>query len=479
LLHYNPSLPISQHSHSEYDGSSEQGTNSETNTNDVGSDTATETQETASVTVDVSDEPQVSVVQANIADESEVSESADQANHNTLLAVADTDTKLATSDTANALDNTDLGIALDEENDNAAISGSIGEQQVISPSTTQTSSLDEETLLEKAEALSNISHNGMRSARKVASNHIKQRMFERNMLVAVAAGDANESVKSQILGYSVWSSGAFGSAKQKISNASNGYSSKILGGTIGADVNFENDLLIGASLSKIRSNIKHTTQSATKKLNTYIASLYSSSPLKENLTLGVIGSAGISNKPRSKLLSLESNLNYQIALPQEIKLIPNIGFKYEYERSKTYQEQIDSNVSISHTKKSHQAFSTEIGSRVIFTPIKLTDIRRNEGATSSTILSTMSLTPTAHFSVERRIGSRETSNPLRVQYQELGQTIWAGSLPANAKTAKTSLNAGIGLIASHKNIKLELLYDHTRQKRFKAHQGMLKLKVSL
>lgn len=64
-------------------------------------------------------------------------------------------------------------------------------------------------------------------------------------------------------------------------------------------------------------------------------------------------------------------------------------------------------------------------------------------------------------------------------YQDLGQTLWAGSLPANTKTAKTSLNTGIGLIASHKNIKLELLYDHTRQKRFKSHQGVLKLKVSL
>ena len=74
----------------------------------------------------------------------------------------------------------------------------------------------------------------------------------------------------------------------------------------------------------------------------------------------------------------------------------------------------------------------------------------------------MSITPTAHISVERRIGSQGASNQLAVTYQELGQTIWAGSLPANSKAAKTSFNAGIGLIASHKNIKLELLYDHIR-----------------
>lgn len=380
----------------------------------------------------------------------------------------------------NDLDDTALGVAMDVESDNADISGSIGEQQVISPSTTHTTSLDEETLVKKAEALSYISHDELRVARKVASNHIKQRMFERNMLVAVAAGDESETDQSQILGYSVWSSGAFGSAKQKTSNNLHGYSSKILGGSVGADVKFENDLLVGSSFSKISSNIKHANQTTTtKKLNTYIASLYGTSPIKENFTLGVIGSAGFSPKPRSKLLSLESHLNYQITLPQEIKLIPNIGFKYEYERSKTYQEQIDSNVSVAHAKKSYQALSTEIGSRVIFAPIKFTDIRLNENAASSHILSTFSVTPTAHVSVERRIGSRGASNPLTVTYQELGQTLWAGSLPANAKTAKTSLNAGIGLIASHKNIKLELLYDHMRQKRFKAHQGLLKLKVNL
>ncbi len=333
----------------------------------------------------------------------------------------------------------------------------------------QTTVRSQDELLKKASTIAS-NATTTRQASKIASSHIKHRIFAKDILAAaIAAGDESESDQSQILGYSVWSSGAFGSAKQKASNNSDGYSSKILGGTIGADINFENGLLVGASFSKIRSNTKHTSQSAPKKLDTYIASLYGSSLLKENLTLGVIGSAGFSPKPRAKLFSLETHLNYQIALPQNITLIPNIGFKYEYERAKTYQEQIASNLFLAHTKKSYQALSTEIGSRVIFAPIKLAD----------SSISTILVTPTAHFSVERRIGSRSTSNTLTLTYQDLGQTLWAGSLPANSKTAKTSLNTGIGLIASHKNIKLELLYDHTRQKRFKAHQGVLKLKVSL
>lgn len=94
----------------------------------------------------------------------------------------------------------------------------------------------------------------------------------------------------------------------------------------------------------------------------------------------------------------------------------------------------------------------------------------------------MSVTSTAHFSVERRIGSREASSPYSLTYQGMGvigQEAGTSSLLINPQYSKTSLNAGIGLIASRKNIKLELLYDQQRQKRFKSHQGAIKLKVSL
>ena len=268
--------------------------------------------------------------------------------------------------------------------------------------------MSKEELLKKASIVAS-NKAQVRQASIIASSHIKHRIFTKDILAAaIAAGDENELDHSQILECSVWSSGAFSTSKQKTSNNTDGYSSKTLGGTIGADARFESELLLGASFSKLRSNIKHSNQKETKKLNTYIASLYGSSPIKDNLTLGVIGSAGYSKgaKAHSKLFSLETHLNYQIDLPQDIKLIPNIGLKYEYERSKGYQEQLTSNMSIACSKKSRQAFSTEIGSRVIFAPIKL-----NTNSTSRTILSNTILTPTAHFAVERRIGSRGGYSP--------------------------------------------------------------------
>lgn len=67
-------------------------------------------------------------------------------------------------------------------------------------------------------------------------------MFVRDILTsAVAAGDEDANAISKTSGYSIWSSGTLGSGKQKPHANSNGYSGRMVGGSIGADVNFEND----------------------------------------------------------------------------------------------------------------------------------------------------------------------------------------------------------------------------------------------
>lgn len=70
------------------------------------------------------------------------------------------------------------------------------------------------------------------------------------------------------------------------------------------------------------------------------------------MSVSVIGLAGLSK--RSKLFSIESHLNYKIALPKEVRIAHNI------------------------------------------------------------------ITPTAHFLVERRIGSRGKSHPVTLTYQGMG-----------------------------------------------------------
>jgi outer membrane autotransporter protein len=377
-------------------------------------------------------------------------------------------------DTSNSFDTdeTDMRTALTD-----SMNGS--EQQI--------SNISQAELLKKA-ATTAARHAQAREASKIASKQIRHRIFAREAVTAaVAAGDedadeALDDAAEQTRSYSIWSSGMLGSNKQKSKADLNGYSTKIAGGTIGLELNLENDLLVGSSFGKFSSRVKYQDQGGASdlrssrasnraKYDTHIFSLYGSSPVSRDISMSVIGSAGFSKgkKVRSKLFSLEPHLNYRVELPRSVTLIPHIGLRYEYEKSKSHKEQIASSLSIERGKKSYQQFSTEIGSRVIFAPIKL----------KSSTPSSISITPTAHFSVERRIGSRGKSHPFTLTYHEFGETIGTGMVSSNAQNERTSLNAGIGLIAVSQNIKLELLYDQQRQKRFKSHQGVLKLKVSL
>ena len=349
----------------------------------------------------------------------------------------------------------------------------------------QSTTQNQEELHKKA-TMAAASHHQARNISKIASHQIKHRIFTRDIVTAaVAAGDEDaDDAAEKTHGYSIWSSGTLGSNKQKAKADLNGCSTKIAGGTIGLELNLENNLLVGSSFSKFTSRMKYqdqggssdlrnSTASNRTKYDTHIFSLYGSSLVSRDISMSVIGSAGLSKgkKARSKLLSFEPHLNYKLKLPREVKLLPHIGLSYEYEKANAYQEQIASNLSVERSKKSYQALNGEIGSRVIFAPIEL-----NVSTPSTSIIS---ITPTAHFSVERRISSRGKSHPFTFTYYESKQTIGTGTISANSQNARTSLNTGIGLMAGSQNIKLELLYDQQRQKRFKSHQGVLKLKVSL
>lgn len=120
----------------------------------------------------------------------------------------------------------------------------------------QVSNISQEDLLKKA-AMAAASSTQAREAGKMASKQIKHRMFARDMVTAaVAAGDeeaggALDDAAEKTHGYSIWSSGTLGSNKQKSKADLNGYSTKIAGGTIGLELNLENDLLIGSSFGKI------------------------------------------------------------------------------------------------------------------------------------------------------------------------------------------------------------------------------------
>lgn len=189
--------------------------------------------------------------------------------------------------------------------------------------------------------------------------------------------------------------------------------------------------------------------------------------VSHNMSVQFVGSRGkhteSSSKPRLKLLSFESHLNYKIALEGNITLIPSLGFRYEYGRIGSSRGQILGSYILDQRKSSNTTLSGELGSRVLFTLIKLS--------------SDFTLTPTAHISLEKRIVGRGGKSGQLLSLKDIGgeSTLVSGNFASD----KLRQNVDGGLIASYKNMSLEFLYDVQKQRSYKAHQGVLKLKVNL
>lgn len=338
----------------------------------------------------------------------------------------------------------------------------------ISPASAQ------EDLARRANIIAKV-RDDVRFSSKAISKQIRHRLLMQDIgsLVAVSAGDEEQDIAPS---YSIWSSGIFGGSKQKAISAALGYSSRIHGGSIGGEINLSSDLMFGVSYSRLSSKIKYPsmldTGSNVSRTNTNIFSIYNGTTLAENTNLQLLASVALSGKhgkkqdivtPKSKLFSFESHLNQKITWGNNIILIPSIGFRYEYGSSSASNNQILDSYVLHHKKSKSSTLSGEIGARVLFTPIKLSH--------------DFQLVPIAHISLDKRIrGSKHNGGQL-ISIKDMGGE--ASVVSGNANHEKLSMNIGGGIIASHKNISLELLYDLQKQRRFKSHQGVLKLKVNL
>ncbi|HJD66815.1 MAG TPA: autotransporter outer membrane beta-barrel domain-containing protein, partial [Rickettsia endosymbiont of Bembidion nr. Transversale] len=333
----------------------------------------------------------------------------------------------------------------------------------------------QEELGERARLAARARDEDLRFGSKMLSKQIRHRLLTKEIgnIVAVSAGEEEED---QTPSYSVWSSGMFGGSKQKESATALGYSSRIYGGSIGGEINLSSDLMFGVSYSSLASNIKYLSMfdasQNVSKTNTNILSIYSSATMAENINLQTLASVALSGKhgkkqyifkPQSKLFSFESHLNRKITVQNNITLIPSIGFRYEYGRVSASRGTILDSYVLHHKKSKSSTLSGEVGARVLFTSIKLSrDFK---------------LIPTAHISLEKRIGGRESKSRQLLGIKDIGgdSTVVSG----NANHGKLSMNIGSGLIASHQNMSLEFLYDMQKQRSFKSHQAVVKLKVNL
>jgi hypothetical protein len=87
----------------------------------------------------------------------------------------------------------------------------------------------------------------------------------------------------------------------------------------------------------------------------------------------------------------------------------------------------------------------------------------------------MLIKPSVHFGFERNL--KRSNNKADVNYTS-GNVDVTSSMPLT-HDSNMSYNTGAGIVIQHQNIECGLDYNYHTEKKFKAHQGVIKLRLSL
>lgn len=288
---------------------------------------------------------------------------------------------------------------------------------------------------------------------------------------AIAAGDEESPVKRGL-----WMRTMYGVNNQGRVNNINGYRGINKGGTVGFDVEIDNNI-IGIAYSNVHSVFKFKNNNNNDKeiIKSHIVSIYGQKELPKNFVLQGLVSASknfIKNKTtylfnntkfksnvkhRNHSYNAETLLNYNYLTKNNIIVTPNIGLRYGKSRDGVYNETGISIQEIALATKENNILSGIIGAKTKI-PLK----NNNLGLT-------------LHSSIEHNFNEKtqRVSRTIQIQGNKFTQN---HIIP---KQAKTAYNLGGGIIGSVKNTIISLDYNYYLNKRYHSHQGSIKLKVNL
>ncbi|WP_342170051.1 autotransporter domain-containing protein [Rickettsia endosymbiont of Seladonia tumulorum] len=288
---------------------------------------------------------------------------------------------------------------------------------------------------------------------------------------AIAAGDEESPVKRGL-----WMRTMYGVNNQGRVNNINGYRGINKGGTVGFDVEIDNNI-IGIAYSNVHSVFKFKNNNNNDKeiIKSHIVSIYGQKELPKNFVLQglVVASKNfIKNKTtylfnntkfksnvkhRNHSYNAEALLNYNYLATNNIVITPNIGLRYGKSRDGVYNETGISIQEIALATKENNILSGIIGAKTKI-PLK----NNNLGLT-------------LHSSIEHNFNEKtqRVNRTIQIQGNKFTQN---HIIP---KQAKTAYNLGGGIIGSVKNTIISLDYNYYLNKRYHSHQGSIKLKVNL
>lgn len=289
----------------------------------------------------------------------------------------------------------------------------------------------------------------------------------------IAAGDEEMKILRGL-----WLRGLHGVSNQGLINNIPGYKGVSRGGSIGFDIEKENNI-IGFAYSQLYSTFKFKTNKNIDKelVKSHIFSLYGQKDLLKNFNIQAVMSTArnhvknITNhlvnntnykttaKYRNTSYNLESLLNYNYLTEYDITLIPNAGIRYGASHDGIYNENGVNIQDVLVTTKPHNILTGIMGA-------KFSALIRN---INQVAIANLNL----HLNVERNFN--EKAQRTRRTIKNLDNLEHNYLMP---KQPKIAYNLGGSITANVKNVQISLDYNCHLRKVYQSHQGSIKLKVN-
>ena len=293
-------------------------------------------------------------------------------------------------------------------------------------------------------------------------------------IAAIAAGDDGFNVVKGL-----WVSGLYGVSNQDSVKDASGYKGKIAGGSVGGDIDINDNTMIGVSYSRLLSGVTFKDNLSGHKLDIYsnIVSLYGRQNITDKFYINGTVSfgksqinnkrflevAGLSKTAKSKTNNISYNaeldVSYNLTGKQTI-VIPSVGLRYGYYTNGSYKESGAGVHNLEFDKSSYSDGAFVAGTKMLM-PKRLSDDTK--------------IAPSISLSVEKEIRTKKQPT-VRTKLNWMDKYI--ESEPSLKGTTDASGNIGLGMLIEHKNLEMNAQYNLHFKERYKAHQGSLQLKIN-
>ncbi|WP_375331400.1 autotransporter domain-containing protein [Candidatus Tisiphia endosymbiont of Oplodontha viridula] len=293
----------------------------------------------------------------------------------------------------------------------------------------------------------------------------------------VASG--SDDVAGESMG--AWAMPYYNQAVQKGEGSVVGYKTKSAGGILGFDALANENLMIGAAVSIVRTDMKYKDYKIGEKtnINTVMLSIYGSQQLDKNFFvqgLVSLGSNKIKNSDPRKVPTSRNASGQQIAkasydslsyggqvlfgynakMSDSMSLIPMAGIRYTGSSDEGYKETGTDNVNKVVAKKTNNKVEAVLGTRFAV----------------SVDTSGITVMPEAHAFVSQKLFG--SSGKVNAKLDGMTSSFATRS----DKEAKTLFNLGLGVTAKAGNMEYGAGYDAYLASKYVGHQGTLKVRVN-